>query len=90
MDRKELQCLVREILAKEWNLDLSQIPDNPRLGDFSSWDSMAHVQILMALQNEFEFPMTPQIVQELVSLEKIINFLDFELGVSTAIDKQKK
>lgn len=83
MDKKAIEKSVRQIMANEWNLELGQIPENPRLGEFSFWDSMAHVQVLMALQNEFSFPMSPQTVQELVSLDKIINFLDTELRATS-------
>lgn len=76
MDNSELRNQVKSVMAGEWKLESDAIPDNIRLGDFSHWDSMGHVQVILALQSRFQFDMSPQIIQELVSLEKIVGWLE--------------
>ncbi len=66
---------VREVLAREWNIPVGDVPDQARLGHFEPWDSMGHVQVILALQNRFGFDLSAELLQELVSIEKIVSFV---------------
>lgn len=74
----EIERKVIEILSKEWHLSTDQIPGNARLGQFENWDSMGHVQIMLCLQKYFGFQLTPALVQELVSISAIVEYINNE------------
>lgn len=63
---------VKAILAGEWHVPPERIPDDVALNSVSYWDSLGHITILLALQKEFGIEITPETVQELISLPKII------------------
>jgi len=67
---------VKEILAREWNVSVSAIPDDAELNVYEKWDSLGHISMLLALADEFNIDVTPENVQALLTLPKIVSFLD--------------
>jgi citrate synthase len=67
---------VKEILAREWNVSASAIPDDAELNVYEKWDSLGHISMLLALAEEFDIDVTPENVQALLTLPKIVAFLE--------------
>jgi acyl carrier protein len=67
---------VKEILAREWNVDAAAIPDDAELNVYEKWDSLGHISMLLALAEEFDIDVTPENVQALLTLPKIVAFLE--------------
>ena len=67
---------VKEILAREWNVSATSIPDDAELNVFEKWDSLGHISILLALEAEFGIEISPASVQSLLTLPKIIAYLE--------------
>jgi citrate synthase len=67
---------VKEILAREWNVAASAIPDDAELNVYEKWDSLGHISMLLALADEFGIDINPENVQALLTLPKIVAFLE--------------
>jgi citrate synthase len=66
---------VKNVLAEEWRLEPSAIPDDAALNRFERWDSLGHITILLALQSRFALELTADTVQALTSLPRIVDHL---------------
>jgi len=75
MPSDELHDRVKALLAREWNILPSAIPDNATINEFPQWDSLGHITIMLALENEFGLEISAETVQELLSLPKIVEHL---------------
>jgi len=42
----------RDLLAAVLRTDVSQIPENPTVESFTDWDSLTHVELVMAIEDE--------------------------------------
>ena len=67
---------VKEILAREWNVSVTSIPDDAELNVYEKWDSLGHISILLALEGEFGIEVNPGSVQSLLTLPKIVSYLE--------------
>ena len=54
---------------------LDDVPQDLSIETVESWDSMAHVGLIMALQSEFGVSISPEKAAELTDLQKIEEFL---------------
>ncbi len=75
MTQSSLLNSVKEVLAQEWRLEPSSIPDDAALNRFERWDSLGHITILLALQSRFTLELTADTVQALTSLPRIVEHL---------------
>lgn len=66
---------VKRVLAREWRIEPSAVPENAALNVFPGWDSLGHISLLLALEREFGLKLTAETVQTLTSLDKIVSHL---------------
>lgn len=66
---------VKDVLAREWNLPLSEIPDDAALNHHPSWDSLGHIRVMLALQSELEVKLNEKTIQSLSSVSRIVEHL---------------
>jgi acyl carrier protein len=66
---------VKSVLAKEWGLRASDIPDTAALNEYEKWDSLGHITIMLALEKEFGIEVTADNIQSLSSVGNIVAFL---------------
>ena len=74
---------VKQLLAREWDIEPDAIPDDAALNGFERWDSLGHVTIVLALSAEFDFQLSAETVQALRSLPKIVEFLERHAAATT-------
>jgi acyl carrier protein len=75
---------VKHIMAATFRVPVGQIPDNATPETVAGWDSLGHIELMLALEMEFGVPLPTETIIELVSLEAIEGFLQ---GQSTAVAK---
>ncbi len=63
-------------MAKAWQIDPAEIPDEAVLNEFKLWDSLGHVTMLLALESEFGLKLDEENVQKLRTIPAIIEALD--------------
>ncbi len=67
---------VKHVLASEWNLSLTEIPDDAALNRHPSWDSLGHIRVMLALQSELGVKLNEETIQSLSSIPRIVQHLN--------------
>ncbi len=63
-------------MAKSWQIDPAEIPDEAVLNEFKLWDSLGHVTMLLALESEFGLQLNEDNVQKLRTIPAIVEALE--------------
>jgi acyl carrier protein len=66
---------IKNVMAELWGLPVQQIPDNASPDVLAQWDSIAHLQLLLALEMEFEVQFPSEEMGKLLSLDTLENHL---------------
>ncbi|MFT4606042.1 MAG: acyl carrier protein [Rhodothermales bacterium] len=66
---------IRDVLASVWQVEPDSIPADARLNAYPAWDSLGHITLLLALSEKFGFTLTPDNVQDMISLPAIESFI---------------
>jgi acyl carrier protein len=64
---------IKEVMALIFNVDILDLPDNCTYGDYDPWDSLSHMNLIVALEEEF-------MVQ--LSDDDVINMMSISLACS--------
>ncbi len=56
----DLDRRLREIFARLFPIDPAQLDDHARRGALDGWDSLAHVELVDALEQEFSLFLEPE------------------------------
>ena len=62
---------VKEIIAKVLEVPADQINEDTAIGDIPEWDSLSHIQIISAIEKEFGFHFTPDVMMDLEDVSDI-------------------
>jgi len=63
-------------MGKAWGIDSAKISIDAKFNEFPSWDSLGHVNLLVALEQEYNISISYQTITELISIPRIIEFLN--------------
>ena len=66
---------LKSVLADVFGCDPKEIPDDAELTALASWDSLHHLELMLALEDEFEVHIQAEEIPELVSLERISDYM---------------
>ncbi len=64
---------IKEIIASILKVDINEIESDTAIGDLAEWDSIHHLQILMAIEKEFDIKFTPDVMVELEDVGDIVD-----------------
>jgi acyl carrier protein len=62
-------------MAATFHVPAEEIPDNAAPENVKGWDSLGHIELMLALEMEFGVPLPTEAIIDLVSLEAIEGFL---------------
>ena len=65
---------IAKIIAKELN-DAS-VDENSDIGSISNWDSLSHLSVILAIEKETGFSLTPKEIAQSTSVENIYNIVN--------------
>lgn len=66
---------IKEVMADVFELSPDRIPDDADTESLEQWDSLGHMQLMLALEAEFGVQIPTETMLELLSLEEIEEFL---------------
>lgn len=72
MTTDEIKERTRNALAKALKIDPATISDNASQMDLSAWDSVRHMNVVLALENEFEIEFGDAELPKLTSLPLMV------------------
>jgi len=61
----------RQFLAEATHRELELIPDDARIGQFVGWDSLAHLRLIMRIEEQIERQLDPDETVRIESLADI-------------------
>jgi acyl carrier protein len=65
----------KKLLAEAIHADIAAIPDGARIGGFERWDSLAHLRLILALEEMIGRKLDPDEAVEIESLEDVATLL---------------
>ncbi len=69
----EIESKVKEIMSIVFELPLDKIKSSISSEDMEEWDSLKHMALIVALEEEFEKEFEEDAILAMVDLESIIN-----------------
>ena len=71
---KSIESSIREIMAIVFKVDVAEITDDISSVNFERWDSLAHMNLLVALEEEFDIRFPDEMLEDLTSV-KLVDLL---------------
>ena len=78
----------KEIFANLFRLDLQTIHDKLGPDDVLEWDSMQHLNLTLALEEEFNISLTPEDAMQMLNFGLVVLMVKEKLGPG-AVEEQK-
>ena len=72
MDEKNYYDEVIEIIAGILGVEKDEISEDTAIGDIESWDSLHHIRIISAIEKEYGFRFTPDVMMDLEDVSDIV------------------
>ncbi|MGH9426541.1 MAG: acyl carrier protein [Terriglobia bacterium] len=69
---------IKLVMASTFGVSVVEIPADAHITDFEEWDSLRHLELMLALETEFGVDISIDVMVELLSLEAIEEFLHEE------------
>ena len=70
-----LTAAIGDLISDTLVVPRDQVTDNFTYGDIPEWDSMGHMNLMMALEENFNIQITAETITNLVSIPAIISYL---------------
>ncbi|MCW5877420.1 MAG: acyl carrier protein [Anaerolineales bacterium] len=67
---------LRALLAETFRVDLTEISADAQLGELPQWDSMAHMDLMLALEARYGVQITAETIGGLTSLTLILAYVE--------------
>ncbi len=67
---------MRILLAETLRVSQDEIGPQTEFGDLPQWDSMGHMEVMVALEKEFGIEINADTITELVSIPAIISYIE--------------
>jgi acyl carrier protein len=76
----EIKERIRNVMAIVFGIEAKQIMDNAEPGVIESWDSLRHMSLIVALEEEFDITFTDNEMTELLNMELITSIVSEKLN----------
>ena len=74
MERKDILAQVQDVFREELEVDDLVLTDETTADDVEEWDSLSHVQLVVALEKSFGIKFTSR---EILSWDNVGDLIDF-------------
>ena len=79
MERSEIFEKLTEIFIDVLDLDECELTDETSANDIEEWDSLSHIQLIVAIENEFKIKFTSLEIMKWANVGELINSLEEKL-----------
>ena len=66
---------VKQVFADLFEMELEEIENTLEMNDMEEWDSLMHIQLILALEKEFSIKFTTQQIFDMKSIVAIIEII---------------
>ena len=74
--KADLFAQVQTLMADVFEADLSEVTNETQFGDLPKWDSMGHMDLMVALESGFGIEINADSIRDLVTVEAILAQID--------------
>lgn len=71
----DIKQKIRAVMANVFEMDVEDIPDDAAPGVVEKWDSLKHMNLVIALEEEFQIRFSDDEIMDLLDLPTIISVL---------------
>jgi acyl carrier protein len=75
MENNQLRQEVCSLAAEIFLAPVEQVPESLAYGDLPQWDSLGHMDLMMALESRYGVQISTETIARLVSLPEIVTYL---------------
>lgn len=68
-----MKTKVKEVLATIFELEVNDISDDFKQENLADWDSLQHLNVMIALEEAFELSFEPDEIADMVTIDKIVD-----------------
>lgn len=68
-----MKTKVKEVLATIFELEVNDISDDLKQENLADWDSLQHLNVMIALEEAFELSFEPDEIADMVTIDKIVD-----------------
>jgi len=72
---------IKQVMARTFQVAVTEIPDDASIDEFPAWDSLGHLEFMLALEMEFSVSISTGDMLELLWLDAVEEYLK-EKGVT--------
>jgi acyl carrier protein len=72
---ENLENQIREIMSLIFNIDVGEIPNDAAYGIFEPWDSLNHMNLITALEEEFSIRFADEDVTDMLNISLVEEIL---------------
>jgi acyl carrier protein len=72
---KEIETRLKGFLAKQFQVGEESISEDLSFGDLPQWDSLGHMSLMAAIENQFGVEVNADSIADLVNYQAILNYL---------------
>lgn len=66
---------ITKLMARVFRVPESRITDSLHMRDIAEWDSLKHMELIVAIEQNYQIELTGDEIADMVSLEAIKNIL---------------
>lgn len=75
MNDMNIEQRVKQVFAELFEKELDEIENTLEMDDVKEWDSLMHIQLILALEKEFSIKFTTQQILDMKSIAAIIEII---------------
>jgi acyl carrier protein len=72
---QDIQKSIRAIVAESIQVPQEMVTADLAFGDIPQWDSLGHMEIILRLEEAYNFSIDTELIARLISIPEICNFL---------------
>jgi acyl carrier protein len=67
---------LRELMARVFDVEPAELPPNPTPDSVEGWSSLKHVELMLAVEEELDVFVDPELAPQLTSLDALAEFAE--------------
>jgi acyl carrier protein len=75
MDQKSIDNRIKKVMSKVFGLDINSITDDASPDTIEQWDSLRHMNLILAIEEEFNIELTEEQAVEILNYKLIESVL---------------
>jgi acyl carrier protein len=78
-----MEIQIKQIMADLLDLDAESVDESTTQDSTPTWDSLNHVNLIIALEQEFEVTFCPEEIEVMISFRDVLETLEKKLQIKT-------